>query len=162
MQAAAIGLLQTADPEPGRVRGDDLQGGSGHRAVETRGIQVQPRDVQNERIGGVGMLVQVQRCDQPAGGVGQDEYLVVGVGAHGGQSGGEVFVVDRVVIGPSGGAAGADGAAVVAQVNGEEVVTVLGPGLCVVCLKEVVGETVDIQHGTAAPAHVAGKIGTAS
>src|SRR5699024_5121816 len=118
------------------------------------GVQVQPRAVQHQRVHGTRVPVEVERGDQPAGGVGEQHDLVVVVLPDGGQGAPEVLVVGGQVGHPAGGPARADGAAVVAQVDGVEVVALGRPAPGVLGLEEVVGEPVHVQHRPVAAAGV--------
>src|SRR5699024_603028 len=114
----------------------------------------QPRTVQHQCIDSARVPVQVQGGDQPAGGVRQQHHLLVVLGADGVQGAPEVFVVGGQVGHPAGGTSRADGAAVVAQVDGVEVVALVRPAPSVLGLEEVVGEPVHVQHGPVAAAGV--------
>ena len=113
-------------------------------------LHVQPRRVEHHP-GQVGLpLVGPQRDDEAAGGVRADDHVVVPVTLDdplpGSVEVGEVLVQVSDVVG---GLVRADRPAVLAQVEGVEVVAAVGPPLGVRGLEEVVGEAVHVEHGPA-------------
>ena len=154
---AVVVAVQAARVEPGDVALDLalrlaepelLEDRRAHDAHHRAALQVEPGGVHHraDQLGGAS-VVGPQPDDQPAGRVGRDHDLGVPVALGDPlprrvDLGVVVAQVGDVV----GGLVGAQGAAVLAQVERVEVVAALGPPVGVPGLEEVVGEAVQVQH----------------
>jgi len=141
-------------PDDG-ARGDvreRLDRGGADRAVERVLVEVEPGAVEDERVEDAGACVGPHRADEAAGRVAEDDQvpvvLLCGDDVHRlVDLGGVLDEVPHEV----GGLALAQGASVLAQVEGVEVPAALGEGGGEVGVEEVVDEAVQVEDGAMVP-----------
>jgi hypothetical protein len=140
-----LDLLQR--PPPAELLEHDRADG----AQQDAALQVQPRGVEDQpgQLRGT-PAVEPQRQGQAAGGVRRGDDVVVVVAGGDETPGGVQLLVVRGEVGDVvGGLPRQQRPAVLAQVEGVEVVAALEPPRGVLDLEEVVGEPVHVQHGAA-------------